>query len=274
MKNICSQCSKFKSCSEPCAFIIRLKETAKEICLDCAHYAKCNSPCFLARAFIDQNTKKMFEKPIDRGELKILVVFSDKKADNFSKVENEDKQGNFYSPVEKVSTEDAEDFWNGVLYSAKSMKLGVFIDRFFNAMSYADLAVKYDTDAENVKVYYTLAKSEVFEFLEAWNHEKKIFGYRKIAEANINQLNQLSTRVRAFLLHHCFGLSYREVAEILNVNHASVQGYIGKLNKDVAAGVPIIKFDDDMKPGNVPHMEKARARQKLGVKAEFKVRGV
>ena len=275
MKNICSRCPKYKSCFEPCAFVSRLKETAKEICLECPHYSKCRIPCFLADSFINENTKQIFEKPIDNGEIEILVIYTenDRKFKHQTALQYENNQGKTFSPINKISTEDVENFWEGVFYSVKSIKLGIFIDRFFNKMSYADMAVKYDTEEENAKVYYMLAKSEVFEFLEAWNHEKRIYGYRKIAETNINQLNKLSTRVRAFLLHHCFGLAYKEVAEVLGVNHASVQGYIGKLNKDVAAGVPIIKFDNDMKPENVPHMEKARARQKLGVKAEFKVKG-
>lgn len=66
-------------------------------------------------------------------------------------------------------------------------------------LSYADLAIKYNTDEHNVRVYYMRAKTLAYEFIEALRTERKVQANWKIAEIHKKKLNKLQANVKAFL---------------------------------------------------------------------------
>jgi|GEM_PF-6779760 len=68
--------------------------------------------------------------------------------------------------------------------------------------------------------------------------------------------------LQAFFLHHLFGLTYRDVAEIVGISPDSVKTHIRHLTKDVKTGVRIVKFDEDMNITQLNRWEKERERKR------------
>ncbi len=263
LKNICIKCKKNKTCKTPCAFVERMKEAAKGVCLDCVHYDTCNTPCFLAEAFIDENVKSIFEKKNESGHDKILIVYTpnNRKFQNFTSLERTDKEGTNYNPIDDTTMEDVENFWNGLAYNGNSIFFCVFVDRFFNKMSFADMAIKYNTKESNIIGYYMQAKTDIYNFLDAWNNEKRLLGFKKQAKSSLKKMESIPKRVKAFLLHYCFDFTYDEIGEMIDSKRISVGDYVRLVKKDVKAGVNIIKFDEDLNPVPINHMDKSRDRQ-------------
>jgi len=68
--------------------------------------------------------------------------------------------------------------------------------------------------------------------------------------------------LQAFFLNHLFGLTYKDVAEIVGISPASVKTHIRHLTKDVKTGVMIVKFDEDMNITQLNHREKEKRAEK------------
>jgi len=263
IKNICIKCSKNKTCKTPCAFVERMKEAAKGVCLDCSHYGKCKAPCFLAESFINEKAKQTHEKIKKSGKDEILIVYGpyEQKFKNFSKFDSEGKDGKSFNLMDHKSVEEVQAFWDGLPYHGNSLAFCIFVDKFFNGFSVADLAIKYDTTPEMVFTLYQQARTSIFEFLDNWNNEKKRLGYQKQAKTMMKNFEQIPKRVKAFLLYHCFGFDYPEIGEIIGSTKDAVGVYVRLTKKDVLAGVNIIKFDEDLNLIPINHMDKSRDRQ-------------
>ncbi|MDY0223351.1 MAG: hypothetical protein RBR67_19680 [Desulfobacterium sp.] len=240
-----------------------MKTISKGICLDCVHHDTCKAPCFLATAFINENAKQTHERISKSGKNEILVVYGayEQKFKNFSKFEVTGKEGGDFNLMQYKSAEDVQAFWDGLPYHGNSLAFCVFIDKFFNKMGAADLAIKYDISTEMVFTLYQQARTSIFEFLDNWNNGKKKFGRVKQAKANMKNFEKIPKRVQAFLLYHCFDFNYSDIGEIIVSTKDAVGVYIRLVKKDLKAGVSIIKFDEDMKPVPINHMDKSRDRQ-------------
>jgi hypothetical protein len=265
IQNICVNCSHYKKCKEPCAFIEKLLNESEGLCDSCPHKSTCTKPCFLAKAFINENTKALFEKTKievkDGQEYYVTTIYSenDKKISAIADVaKNEDE-----SPLEYKGSQEIENFWDGVYY-VRSKKLGIFIDRFFNNWSLQDLAEKYDMTPKKASDVYESAKIQMAVFIDAWNHENKMLRGRKISEARTKNKDELNKSLKAFLLHHCLDFTYNDIAEILGYSDLdNVGADIRRVRKKIKQGVTVIKFDEDLNPRSPSRYETKIEKQRI-----------
>jgi predicted DNA-binding protein YlxM (UPF0122 family) len=261
MYNICKKCPHRKTCTEDCAFVAALRNVK---CKDCPHYHYCKQPCYLAHCFVNQNADPLLEKKKtiveDGREIKVTVIYTYHKTNYFDVPNDGDVSKN---SIENLTNERQAEFWNGVYYT-RQKHLGIFIDKFFNDLPDQDLAVKYDCNVDDVHKYYSHAKSRVYEVVENM-HDQQLDNRRKnIAKACTKKVYHLSKKQQAFLLYHCFDLSYSDIAEIFgdkrsntkNINHA-----ITRMENQIADGMDVLKLDDNYKPHKVDTWDIRRQKQ-------------
>ncbi len=271
VKHICSNCKHYKTCKEPCAFVQKLLNESEGICDQCPHKETCTKPCFLADCFINENVKPLFEKTTTqvRGgqEIQITVIYDPycQKTSNFAEVTTENEEGKARSDVDNVSAGDMERFYNGVFY-VRSQKLGIFIDHFFNGFTYEDLAVKYETTAHQAMKVYERAKTDFLSFLDAWNREKEVLRNRMQAEAHLQNLGKMPKKLKCFLLHYVFELSYSDISELLNVPRNHISREIKSVEANIKEGINPLQFED----GKIRASTSEEIRQQRGYQPNTK----
>jgi predicted DNA-binding protein YlxM (UPF0122 family) len=249
IQNICINCSHYKQCKEPCAFIEKLLNESEGLCDSCPHKSNCTKPCFLAESLLNADNKPFFERTTsevqDGQEVQITVIYDPygHHVSKFSEVTTEDEEGMEQSLIADITDEDMKKFYDGVFY-VRNQRLGIFIDRFFNNISYEDLAVKYDTTVNNAMKTYNKAKGDFISFLDAWNREKDLVNNRKCAKAHIKDMGEMSKKMKCFLLYHCFGLSYQEISEVLKVPRQHISREIKLVLENVKQGANVLQYEN------------------------------
>ena len=261
IKSICTNCHKNYFCKEACTFLIKMQKEAQGVCLDCHYYGECKKLCYLAQAFVNGNSRQLHELKENHD---ILVIHSenDAKVNNFSAYATDNEKGEEVSPINFIDEQAVNDFWDGVAYKANTLKLAVFIDRFFNKMSPEAIAIKYDITIENVGKNYQKGKQTLFHVIDDMNHYREKLRVKKFAETAQDKMDKLPNGVKAFLLRYVFDLNNADIAQILGITASNVCSGIRPLKNDVKAGVNIIKFDEDLKPVPVSKDDKFKDRQK------------
>lgn len=160
-----------------------------------------------------------------------------------------------------------ERFYNGVFY-VRSQKLGIFIDHFFNGFTYEDLSIKYEVTSERAMEVYGRAKTDFLSFLDAWNREKEVLRNRLQAEAHLQNLGKMPKKLKCFLLHYVFELSYAEISELLNVPKQHISREIKSVEENIKQGINPLQFENGkirastaeeirQQRGYTPHNQKA-----------------
>lgn len=249
LKNICKNCKHYKACESPCAFVEQLLNGSQGLCDSCPHKEHCTKPCFFAECLIEADVKPFFEQSkteVRNGqEVQVTVVYDPHGyyVSRFSDLIGIDKEGDEISGIETKSNEEVQAFYDGIFY-VRTQKLGIFIDRFFNNFNYEDLAVKYETTSHQAMKVYDRAKTDFLSFLDAWNREKEVLNNRRRAESHLQNMPKMSKKLKSFLLHHVFELSYAEIAEILEVPRQHISREIKSVEENAKQGINLLQFEN------------------------------
>lgn len=129
---------------------------------------------------------------------------------------------------------------------------GIFIDRFFHRMSFADLAVKYETTPGGVARFYDNARQRILKTVQAMDREK-------IALSNGAPLAVMPKAVRAFFLHTVFLLPVTEIAQLTGVSSSLVTRQIQQTRDRILTGeIDLVEYV----PGASERLTSASAKRK------------
>lgn len=213
-------------------------EKIKDACPKCAHYAHCETPCILAHMEISRGPEVNLLKEQHFPHKNITVVWSKNRELRFSDMpilEGQEDIG--YDPPDP-----GPDAWPTVDVSKK--QTGVFIDRFFNQMSFADLAAKWEIgSAAEAKVVYAQGKERVLEIIRRADKDP-----HRVLIRSQKRSGRFSRKLKAFLLAKCFDLSVTEVGQVLGINARLAARDIRACADQIRAGKQIVFFEgEDLK---------------------------
>jgi hypothetical protein len=140
---------------------------------------------------------------------------------------------------------------------------GIFVDRFFNGLSYDDLAVKYDMTVDNAQSTYRNAMDRVLEILNLMESDKPLdlSHYRKRME---ERSGRIPKDQKYFLLNKLFGVMPSEIAEMEGLKgSSSVKQLIIRVSDQLRAGeIRLIDFTPEKAAAQVKERraEKRKAR--------------
>lgn len=210
-------------------------EKLKDVCPKCSHYATCETPCILLHREINRRPEvKPFKEQYLHRE-NIIVLFHQHHEVRFSDLP--------YLDGEEDKVPDFPDFgpdtWPPIEVTRK--RTGVFLDRFFNKMSYEDLAVKYDLpDAKEARTVFARGQVRLMEIIRRMDSEPS----RRLAET-LRKTGRFSVRLKAFLLNKCFELSPTEVGQVLGIDRMSASKYIKLVSDRLRVGQQLIYFEGE-----------------------------
>jgi len=123
-----------------------------DLCIKCKKRKTCKVPCRAVELYLAEGNSTLYEKW--KGDTVTLYPRSrEEQESNLST--GEDKAGDprlSSKEAQAFSTENENPFRH---YEDNHKQTGIFIDRFFGKMSYADLAVKYEVSQTAAhKIYY------------------------------------------------------------------------------------------------------------------------
>jgi hypothetical protein len=134
------------------------------------------------------------------------------------------------------STENENPFAS---FKPKLLQTGIFIDRFFNRMTYSDLAIKYDLSEDDCIKRFSYATKRLLEVLDALDKRDLITKQTKYWKKKVEERSgHIPKGQRWFLLNKLFGLRPSEIAEMegLNKKSSSVRQLIIRVSDQLKAG--------------------------------------
>jgi hypothetical protein len=213
----------------------------KGVCEKCARREGCDTPCRPVELYLAQDNLTVFEKTgIGENGEEITIIFARSREIPESMLPQiSDKTE---EPIDVFTTE-AESPFAG--FNPELKQTGVFIDRFFNKWSYKDMAVKYDTTAEEArKIYHAAVKRllGVVEALDGKNGPRNFEPWKKMVE---ERSGGFPTGVKWYLLNKLLNMRPAEIARMEGVKHPSeVRGLIIRVSDQLRCG-EISLFEKD-----------------------------
>ena len=215
-------------------------------CQRCQHYSYCTEPCPGAQKYLKQKGAPLESVRIDRENGKIWTVYTPHRRElNFTTLEKENKEGETQDVLDYISSEQIESSLKEI-YSDKfkNKTTQIFLDRFFLGYSFEYIRDKYGLSDHGARSLYDYAKSRIYEMIRALEDGGKETFAKNMAKASLDKTYKLSNKQKCFLLHQCFGLSYADIAEIVNMPHDTVKTYVYRARKDVDAGRFKLEFEE------------------------------
>jgi len=159
--------------------------------------------------------------------------------------------------VQRVFNTDAESPYAELVPNVK--QTGIFVDRFFHKLTYADLATKYDTSPTTARKIYHNGVKRVLELLQMMDAKPRAMEqYQKQIEERSGKLGKGQ---KWFLLNKLFGVMPHEIAEMEGMKSSSSVRQL------------IIRVSDQLRSGEIRLIdttpeESAAAKQRLDVQRE------
>jgi hypothetical protein len=213
----------------------------KNICPKCNHFKFCKKPCRFAEIYLGyENLAVWTKKSTDEQGREIEIIYSRSRERQQSTLsQGFDKRGRpALSTKEQraFSSENESPFAN---FKPRLKQTGIFIDRFFHKLPYADLAVKYEMTVENARGTYHNSANRMLTVLEAMDTgevpTKQVeYWKQKVKERS----GDLPKGQKWYLLNKLFGLRPSEIAEMegLDKKSSSVRQLIIRVSDQLKAG--------------------------------------
>lgn len=220
------------------------------LCARCSHRKTCTSPC----APVEQLLSAGNRKPFERVSGETVIVFPRSRRE-IRESDLDTYEGG--KPTNRSAAVFSTDAGSAFATPEPTLKqTAIFIDRFFNRMSYADLAEKYDTTRSGVAKLYFNAKERMIKSIRAMDRAD-------LAAANGRPLAAMPKAVRVFLLHTLFGLAVNEIARLLDISHSLVVRNIATTRDRIITGrlnlLAFTEADREAAQGRLDDARKKRA---------------
>jgi hypothetical protein len=210
------------------------------ICKKCTHRSSCEKPCRFAELYLGHENLSVWSKrTTDKQGREIEIIFSRSRGRQQSTLSDGiDNRGNpKLTPKEQqaFSTENESPFAS---FKPQLLQTGILIDRFFNQMSYKDLATKCDlSEIECIKRYSYATKRllEVLKIMDSKIEKNRKAKYLKKVQ---QRSGSITKGQKWYLLNKLFGLLPSEIAELegLDKHNNSVRQLIIRVSDQLAAG--------------------------------------
>jgi hypothetical protein len=187
----------------------------------------------------DGNLSVWTKKSTDKNGREIEIIYSRSRERQQSTLsQGVDNRGDpRLSEKEQLafSTENQSPFAH---FKPELLQTGVFIDRFFNQMSYSDLAVKYGMSESDCIKRYSYATKRLLEVLKIMDSKIEKDKNNKYLKQVQERSGSLPKGQKWYLLNKLFGLLPSEIAEMegLNKRSSSVRQLIIRVSDQLAAG--------------------------------------
>ena len=221
------------------------------ICSKCSHRSTCEKPCYPVEQYLNFENQKPYEI-LDKG---IIIVHPRSKREIRRSELNFNEDGKPTKPSEAVFSTVTDSPFASEKIDPAIKQTGIFVDRIFHRMSYADLAEKYNTIISGVAKMYVNAKSRLLKSIKAMDRAD-------LALSNGQPLVEMPKGVKVFFLHSVFGLSISEIARFLDMNHTLVIRNIQTIRDRIITGqMDILTFTPNEKEAAHDRLETARAKR-------------
>jgi len=181
----------------------------EKLCENCEKRNQCTTPCKAVNAILwDQN--QVYERHYNDS----IVVFPPFREVHFSAV-------NDYE-IEDFSNEDAFP-WSSE--NCELRKTAVFIDRFFNRMSYEEMSEKYCAPINTLRSAYFKCVSRLEETISVLDTR------REGIKAVMKQKDVFSEDQKYFLLVDVFGFTGKEVAEMFKKSRPTINKKVNRMRE-------------------------------------------
>lgn len=220
------------------------------LCARCSHRKTCSTPCAPVERLLSAGNRKPFERV--SGET-VIVFPRSRREIRESDLDTYEEGG---KPTNKSAAVFSTDTGSAFATPEPTLKqTAIFIDRFFNRMSYADLAGKYGTTRGGVAKLYFNAKERMIKSIRAMDRAD-------LAAANGRPLAAMPKAVRVFLLHSVFGLAVSEIARLLDISHSLVTRNIATTRDRIITGqLDILTFTETDRAAAQGRLDDARAKR-------------
>jgi len=182
---------------------------AKTICETCEKRESCKTPCKEVNNILWKDNHVM-----ERYYNDSIVVFPPFREVHFSAVNDYD--------VEDFATTDAFP-WSSE--NCELRKTAVFIDRFFNRMSYEEMSEKYCAPINTLRSAYFKCVSRLEETISVLDTR------REGIKAVMKQKDVFSEDQKYFLLVDVFGFTGKEVAEMFKKSRPTINKKVNRMRE-------------------------------------------
>jgi hypothetical protein len=212
----------------------------KEVCDKCYYGTTCEKPCRPVELYLgNENLAVWTKKATDKNGREIEIIYSrSRERQQTTLSQGVDNRGDpRLSEREQLafSTENESPFSH---FKPKLLQTGIFIDRFFNQMSYSDLAVKYAMSEDDCIKRYSYATKRLLEVLKIMDSKIEKDKNNKYLKQVQERSGSLPKGQKWYLLNKLFGLLPSEIAELegLDKRSSSVRQLIIRVSDQLAAG--------------------------------------
>jgi hypothetical protein len=209
------------------------------ICKKCTHRSSCEKPCRFAELYLGHENLSVWSKrTTDKQGREIEIIFSRSRERQQSTLSDGiDNRGNpKLTPKEQqaFSTENESPFAS---FKPQLLQTGILIDRFFNQMSYKDLATKCDLSEIEYINRYSNATKRLLEVLKIMDSKIEKDRKAKYLKKFQQRSGSIPKGQKWYLLNKLFGLLPSEIAELEGMKgSSSVRQLIIRVSDQLAAG--------------------------------------
>ena len=237
----------------------------KEICSKCTHYKTCKSPCYPVQQYLAQDNLTVFEKSHTNEDGKtVTITFARSREVPESSLIQRKDPGFEPEEVQKIfSTENNTSPFSH--FEPNLKQTGIFVDRFFHAWTYEDLAVKYSVSVDTARKIYHRALGRIHAVLALMDQGEKYKTKRRYAERVAKRSGMLQKGQRWFLLNKLFQIPPSEIAKMEGVKKgsSSVRQLIIRVSDQLKAGeINLIDFSPQEATEAKERLEVHRAKRR------------
>jgi hypothetical protein len=214
----------------------------KGVCEKCSHREGCKTPCRPVELYLAQDNLCVFEKTgIGENGEEISIIFARSREIPESMLPQVSDKTD--EPIDSPFTTEADSPFADFKPDLK--QTGIFIDRFFNKWSFADLAVKYETNAAGARKLYHVAVKRLLEVIEALDGKEGPRNFEPWKKMVEERSGAFPLGVKWFLLNKLFQMRPAEIARMEGVkNPSGVRGMIIRVSDQLRCG-EISLFEKD-----------------------------
>jgi len=195
-----------------------------DLCKRCRHRSRCKAPCAPVEKYLAYGTSTPFEIYLRDSVTKLCPASKRvvRRSEMVTEYDNREKASN--EAQRAFSTENDTPFQD---LTPRLKQTGIFIDRFFNRMPYAEIAEKYATSEHNAQCLYQNAVKRLDKTVKAMDRIE-------LAKANGKRLESLPTRERVRILYCGLEMSVTEIARFIGINHSAVIKHVRSIDASLS----------------------------------------
>jgi hypothetical protein len=163
--------------------------------------------------------------------------------------------------LQSFSTENESPFAH---FKPELLQTGIFIDRFFNKMSYSDLATKYDLSEDDCIKRYSYATKRLLEVLKLMDSKIEKDKNNKYLKQVQERSGSLPKGQKWYLLNKLFNLLPSEIAEMEGIKgSSSVRQLIIRVSDQLAAGeIKLIEITPEESAAAKARLDEVRKKRR------------